>query len=58
MGQEPYILWFDEVGLNDLPSVGGKNASLGEMRKELTQYGVNVPNESSIFFDSRLAPYA
>ncbi len=44
MGNKPYILWFDEVGLNDLPLVGGKNASLGEMRRELTKYGVNVPN--------------
>ena len=44
MGNEPYILWFDEVGLSDLPLVGGKNASLGEMRKELTKSGVNVPN--------------
>jgi len=44
MGQKPYVLWFDEIGLNDLPLVGGKNASLGEMRKELTVSGVNVPN--------------
>jgi pyruvate,water dikinase len=44
MGNKPYILWFDEIGLNDLPLVGGKNASLGEMRRELTKYGVNVPN--------------
>jgi pyruvate,water dikinase len=44
MGKKPYILWFDEIGLNDLPLVGGKNASLGEMRRELTKYGVNVPN--------------
>ncbi len=44
MGNKPYILWFDEVGLNDLPLVGGKNASLGEMRRELTKYGVNIPN--------------
>jgi len=44
MGKKPYILWFDEVGLNDLPLVGGKNASLGEMRRELTQCGVNIPN--------------
>ena len=44
MGSKPYILWFDEVGLNDLPIVGGKNASLGEMRGELTKRGVNVPN--------------
>jgi pyruvate,water dikinase len=28
----------------DLPIVGGKNASLGEMRRELTKQGVNVPN--------------
>jgi len=48
MGNKPYILWFDEVGLDDLPLVGGKNASLGEMRKELTQYGVNVPNGFAI----------
>ena len=44
MGTKPYILWFDEIGLNDLPIVGGKNASLGEMRKELTKSGVNIPN--------------
>jgi len=44
MGKKPYILWFDEVGLKDLPLVGGKNASLGEMRRELTKYGVKVPN--------------
>ena len=44
MGNKPYILWFDEVGLSDLPLVGGKNASLGEMRRELTKYGVIVPN--------------
>jgi pyruvate,water dikinase len=44
MGKKPYILWFDEVGLNDLPFVGGKNASLGEMRRELGKYGVNIPN--------------
>ncbi len=25
MGDKPYILWFDEVGLGDLPLVGGKN---------------------------------
>jgi pyruvate,water dikinase len=44
MGNKPYILWFDEVGIGDLPLVGGKNASLGEMRRELTKSGVNVPN--------------
>jgi pyruvate,water dikinase len=44
MGNRPHILWFDEIGLSDLPLVGGKNASLGEMRRELTSSGVNVPN--------------
>jgi len=44
MGEKPYILWFDEIGLDDLPFVGGKNASLGEMRRELAKQGVNVPN--------------
>lgn len=48
MGKKPYILWFDEIGLDDLPVVGGKNASLGEMRKELTKQGVNVPNGFAI----------
>lgn len=28
-----FILWFDEIGIEDIPLVGGKNASLGEMRK-------------------------
>jgi pyruvate, water dikinase len=44
MGNKPYILWFDEIGLTDLPVVGGKNSSLGEMRRELTKAGVNIPN--------------
>jgi len=44
MGNKPYIIWFDKIGLKDLPVVGGKNASLGEMRRELTKYGVTVPN--------------
>ncbi|MCV3213202.1 PEP-utilizing enzyme [Plectonema radiosum NIES-515] len=38
------ILWFDEVGIADIPLVGGKNASLGEMIQQLTPQGVNVPN--------------
>jgi len=42
--EKPYIVWFDKIGLGDLPLVGGKNASLGEMRRELTKYGVDIPN--------------
>ncbi|OPY49596.1 MAG: putative phosphoenolpyruvate synthase [Methanosaeta sp. PtaU1.Bin060] len=39
-----YVLWFDEIGIEDVPSVGGKNASLGEMYRELTTKGVKIPN--------------
>jgi pyruvate, water dikinase len=37
------ILWFDEVGMVDVPLVGGKNGSLGEMYTNLTSKEVNVP---------------
>ncbi|WP_173922357.1 phosphoenolpyruvate synthase [Agromyces sp. Marseille-P2726] len=37
------ILWFDEIGMNDLLQVGGKNASLGEMVSHLSDAGVRVP---------------
>lgn len=39
-----FILWFDQVGIEDVPLVGGKNASLGEMYQNLTSKGVRVPN--------------
>jgi pyruvate,water dikinase len=42
--QPVHIRWFDEIGIDDIPSVGGKNASLGEMVRELTDKGVRVPN--------------
>jgi pyruvate,water dikinase len=37
------VLWFDEIGMSDLPAVGGKNASLGEMVSHLSALGVRVP---------------
>ena len=43
-----FILWFNEIGIEDVPSVGGKNASLGEMYKNLTKKGVNIPNGFAI----------
>ncbi|MBU4437756.1 MAG: phosphoenolpyruvate synthase [Candidatus Altiarchaeota archaeon] len=42
--EEKFILWFDEVGIKDVPLVGGKNASLGEMIRSLGGKGVKVPN--------------
>jgi pyruvate, water dikinase len=38
-----YVRWFDEISIADVPLVGGKNASLGEMYRELVQAGVKVP---------------
>jgi len=43
-----YIRFFKEIGIEDVPSVGGKNASLGEMYRELTPNGVLVPNGFAI----------
>jgi pyruvate,water dikinase len=39
-----YIRWFSDLGLADVPSVGGKNASLGEMYRQLTGQGLLVPD--------------
>lgn len=41
---QSFTLWFDEVGISDIPLVGGKNASLGEMIQQLMPKGVSVPN--------------
>jgi pyruvate,water dikinase len=41
--ESAFILWFEEVGIDDIPLVGGKNASLGEMIQQLGSKGVNVP---------------
>ena len=38
-----YIRQFDDLTIDDVPLVGGKNASLGEMVRELTQVGIRVP---------------
>jgi len=41
--EQALVLWFEEVGIADIPLVGGKNASLGEMIQQLTPKGVRVP---------------
>ncbi|MFN4196807.1 MAG: phosphoenolpyruvate synthase [Caldimicrobium sp.] len=43
MKNKSFILWFDEIKYKDVPLVGGKNASLGEMYSKLTPKGINVP---------------
>lgn len=39
-----FILELSQVGINDIETVGGKNASLGEMIQNLTSLGINIPN--------------
>ncbi|MFH1012790.1 MAG: phosphoenolpyruvate synthase [Candidatus Peregrinibacteria bacterium] len=46
--QKALVLWFKELGIKDVPLVGGKNASLGEMVRKLTEKGVKVPNGFAI----------
>ncbi|HEY4499400.1 MAG TPA: phosphoenolpyruvate synthase [Candidatus Paceibacterota bacterium] len=42
--QSALILWFDQLGIEDVPFVGGKNAALGEMYSNLGKLGIAVPN--------------
>jgi pyruvate,water dikinase len=41
---ESHVVWFDEIGMEHVPQVGGKNASLGEMTRSLKSRGVRVPD--------------
>jgi pyruvate,water dikinase len=46
--QPDYIRWFNELTIDDVPLVGGKNASLGEMYQALTPQGILIPNGFAI----------
>lgn len=53
MGQASrYVKWFGELGIGDVAEVGGKNASLGELYRELTPLGVNVPDGFAVTADA------
>ena len=41
---KPQIIWFNQLGINDIDAVGGKNASLGEMISHLSGLGIKVPD--------------
>ena len=43
-----FILWFNEIGIDDVPMVGGKCASLGEMYRNLNEKGIKVPSGFAI----------
>ena len=47
-----HILWFKETGIQDVAQVGGKNALLGEMLRELKGLGIQVPDGFSVTADA------
>lgn len=48
MANYQYIRFFNQLGIDDVPLVGGKNASLGEMYRKLSDQSVKVPNGFAI----------
>ncbi len=40
---QEFVVWYQDLGMEDVPRVGGKNASLGEMISNLASVGVQVP---------------
>ena len=47
-----YTLWFKEISKKDVPLVGGKNASLGEMFSKLTKKGIQIPDGFALTSDA------
>ncbi|MGZ3769303.1 MAG: phosphoenolpyruvate synthase [Bdellovibrio sp.] len=47
-----FIRWFNEISMKDIPLVGGKNASLGEMYQALNPKGIEIPNGFAITADA------
>ncbi|MFA6353464.1 MAG: phosphoenolpyruvate synthase [Candidatus Paceibacterota bacterium] len=47
-----FVKWYSEVGIVDVPIVGGKNAALGEMYSNLVPLGVNIPNGFALTADA------
>ena len=52
LSESPFIKWFSEISAEDIPLVGGKNASLGEMFSALAPKGVRVPDGFAITADA------
>src|SRR5690606_21272956 len=44
MQEQKYIRWLNDIHMNDVPLVGGKTASLGEMVGALVPKGIRIPN--------------
>jgi pyruvate,water dikinase len=52
MAARQYVRWFEDIRSDDIPAVGGKNASLGEMYSALSSAGVSVPNGFALTADA------
>ncbi|MGA8039031.1 MAG: phosphoenolpyruvate synthase [Acidimicrobiia bacterium] len=52
MSAPEYTRWFSQLGIGDVPKVGGKNASLGELYCALTPLGMNIPNGFAVTADA------
>ena len=52
MEEKNFVKWYSEVGIADVPSVGGKNAALGEMYSNLVPLGVNIPDGFALTSDA------
>ncbi len=52
MTEAHFVRWFEEIGIGDVPLVGGKNASLGEMVAKLGAEGIRVPNGFAVTADA------
>jgi pyruvate, water dikinase len=48
MSTSQYVRFFEDFGIEDVPLVGGKNASLGEMFQKLSGDGVRIPHGFAI----------
>ncbi len=47
-----FILWFKDITIRDVPIVGGKNASLGEMYSKLSEKNIRIPNGFAVNSDA------
>ncbi|MEK7086629.1 MAG: phosphoenolpyruvate synthase, partial [Patescibacteria group bacterium] len=50
--KKSFIIWFKEIGIENIPQAGGKNAALGEMYRHLVPLGINVPNGFALTADA------
>ncbi|WP_038064945.1 phosphoenolpyruvate synthase [Thermodesulfovibrio thiophilus] len=46
------ILWLNQISMKDIPLVGGKNASLGEMIRNISSKGINIPDGFAVTADA------